>query len=170
MLACVYPGLFLHTHTYTPFALSYPLFIISHPFLLQLATALRLPQFLSPLESWRVMWTAREGWEKDERSGVKKETDVVGVIAESSHGCIVCGCASVRECLCLYAFQCFLNAWVCACCSSEGVVQFKHSCKPVISVCFHSHTFFFTVFKTSDMVPCSIVALVMALGSNKVIP
>lgn len=144
MLACVYPGLFLHTHTYTPFALSYPLFIISHPFPLQPPSALRLPQFLSPLESWRVMWTAREeGWEKDERSGVKKERDVVGVIAESSHGCTVCVGVRLWECLYLYAFQCFLNAWVYVYCSSEWEVQFKHSCKPVTPFpCVFNNTFF----------------------------
>lgn len=46
------------------------------------------PHFLSPLESGRVMWTAREeGWEKDERS-VKEERDVVGSLL-SHHNSLV---------------------------------------------------------------------------------
>lgn len=120
MLACVYPGLFLHTHTYTQFALSYPFLIISHPS----PPALHLPPhppFLSPPESRRVMWTAREeGWEKEERS-VKEERDVVGVIAESSYSLVKVCAFPMSEWVVKFAQSseqvsfrvCVWGAWLC---------------------------------------------------------
>ncbi len=73
---------------------------------------------LSPLESWRVMWTAREeGWEKDERS-VKEESDVVGVIAESSSSLVRLAAPSVWVCVCVCSV-CFPKN-VCICLSVWG--------------------------------------------------
>lgn len=64
MLACVYPGLFLHTHTYTQFALSYPLLVISHP-----SPPAHPPPFSSPFS---FPSRVREGYVNGQGGGLRK--------------------------------------------------------------------------------------------------
>lgn len=130
MLACVYPGLFLHTHTYTQFALLYPLLIISHP---------SPPALPPPLSSpFSFPSGVREGYVNGQGGGLRKRREMCErgerccgghdwvIIFPGKTGCTVCMCVCVFSnfptsvCICLsgcWSLHIPVNKciYVCAC-------------------------------------------------------
>ena len=149
MLACVYPGLFLHTHTYTQFALLYPLLIISHP----------SPPALSPPLSSPFSFPSgvREGYVNGQGGGLRKRREecergerccgghdwVIIFPGKTGYTVCVCVCSVTFLQVCAYVwvgvevctFQ-LTSAFTCACvwawlCVSMCLCAFR--CVSVIS-------------------------------------
>lgn len=161
MRACVYPGLFLHTHAYTQFALLYPLLVISHSSPPNTSTPLRRsplspapPSFFSPSGVWEGYVNGQGGGLRKRREECERGERCCGVISESSYSLVrlaarcVSVCVCVCECECMYGV-CLSGWWslhipvnkciyVCVCVCAWGGM----------SVCYLMHVCFWCVNAT----------------------